>query len=150
MLNFSIYPILLTNLAFYIRLDDNTLLSSYLPTCILLHTESALMVLFPSLLHNVYPVFLVKLTVTTKQMRLNRKQIKISLGFAYTKYKVQKVMFQSATLDLRQKTIKRTVESYKRFYSIYVLLSRLQSLEGVLFPELISLDNIYNQPHHAF
>ncbi len=146
--NFSIYPILLTDLASYTRLNDNTLLSLHPPTYILLHTESALMVLFPNLPHNIYPIFPVKSTVTAKRTRLNRKQIGISPGFAYTEYKVQGAMFKSATLDLRRKTIKKTTESHKRFCSIYVQLSRVQSLEGVSLLEPISLDDINDQPHH--
>lgn len=71
--NFLIYSILLIALAFYTWLDDNTLLSSHPPTCILLHTESALMVPFANLPHNVYPVFPVKSTVTAKETKLNRK-----------------------------------------------------------------------------
>ena len=80
--NFLIYPILLTIIAFYIRLDNNTLLSSYPPTCILLYIKSALMVPFLSLPSNIYQIFLMKLTVMAKEIRLNRKQIGISLGFA--------------------------------------------------------------------
>ncbi len=98
--NFSIYLILLTDLASYTRLDENTLLSSHLPIYILLLTESVLMVFFPNLPRNVYPVFPVKSTVTAKGTRLNRKQIGISPGFAYTEYKVQEATFNSATLDL--------------------------------------------------
>ncbi len=146
--NFSIYPILLTDLASYTRLDEITLLSSHSLTCILLHTESALMVPFPNLPHNVYPVFPVKSTVTAKRTRLNRKQIGISPGFAYTEYKVQGATFKSVTLDLRHKTIKKTAKSHKRFCSIYVQRSRVQSLERVSLLEPISLDNINNQPHH--
>ncbi len=105
--DFSIYAILLTDLASYTRLDNNTLLSSHPPTCILLHTKSALIVLFPNLPYNIYPVFPVKSTVTAKRTRLNRKQIGISPGFAYTEYKVQGAMFKSATLDPQHKTIKK-------------------------------------------
>ncbi len=83
-----------------------------------------------------------------KGTRLNRKQIEISPGFAYTEYKVQRATFKSATLDLRRKTIKKTAESYKRFCFIYVQLSRVQSLKGVLLLEPISLDDINKQPHH--
>ncbi len=143
-----IYPILLTDLASYTRLDDNTLLGSHPPTCILLHTESALMVPFPNLPRNVYLIFPVKSTVTAKEIRLNKKQIGISPGFAYTEYKVQGAMFKSATLDLQCKTIKKTTKSHKRFCSIYVQLSRVQSLEGISLLEPISLDDIKNKPHH--
>ena len=146
--NFSIYPILLTVIVSYTWLDDNILLSSHLPICILLYTESILMVLFPSFLHNVYPVFFVKSTVTAKKTRLNRKQVDISLRFAYTKYKVQEAIFKSVIFNLQQKLIKRTVESHKQFCSIYMQLSRLQSLEEISLLEPISLDNINNLSYH--
>lgn len=68
MLNFSIYSILLTAISFYIWLDDNTLLSLHCFICILLDTKSALMVSFSCLMHNVYPVFLVKLIVMAKKV----------------------------------------------------------------------------------
>ncbi len=80
--------------------------------------------------------------------RLNRKQIGISLGFAYTEYKVQGAIFKSATLDLQLKTIKKIVESHKLFCSIYVQLSKILSLEGISLLEPISFDDINNQPHH--
>lgn len=52
-----------------------------------------------------------KLTITTKEIRLNKKQVGISFGCAYTKYKVQKSMFKFTRLDLQQKLIKKTVKS---------------------------------------
>lgn len=127
MLNFSIYSILLTAIAFYIWLDDNTLLSLHCFICILLDTKSALMVSFSCLMHNVYPVFLVKLIVMAKKVWFNIKQIGISSGFTYTKYKSPGVMFNFAILDLWQKIIKIIIESYKQFCSIYVQLLRFQS-----------------------
>lgn len=39
----------------------------------------------------------------TKRIKLNKKQIGISLQFAYTKYKVQKAIFKSAPLDFATK-----------------------------------------------
>ncbi len=57
-------------------------------------------------------------------------------------------MFKSATLDLQCKTIKKTAESHKRFCSIYMQQSRVQSLEEVSLLEPISLDDFNNQPHH--
>ena len=106
------------------------------------------MIVFPSFLHNVYLVIPIKLTVTAKRKRFNRKQINICLRFAYLKYKVQGAMFKSATLDLQQKTIKRIVENYKRFCFIYMQKLRLQSLGKVSLLKPISVDNINNQPHH--
>lgn len=143
-----IYPILFIIIVLYIWLDNNILLNSHLLTYILLHIELALMVVFPNLPYNVYPVFSVKLTVTIKKTRLNRKQIEISLGFFYNKYKVQEATFKSITLNLQCKIIKKTVKSYKQFSFIYVQLLQLRSLEEVSLLKLISFDNINNQPHY--
>ncbi len=143
-----IYPILPTYLASYTRLDNNTLLSLHPPILILIHTESTLILPFPNLPRNIYPVFPLKSTVKAKRTRLNRKQIRISPGFASTEYKVQGATFKSATLDLQCKTIKKTAECHKRFCSIYVQISRVQSLERVSLLEPISLDDINNQSHY--
>ena len=86
--NFLIYPILLIVITSYIQLDDNILLSSYPPICILLYIKSTLMVPFLSFLRNVNLVFPMKSTVMAKETRLNKKKVSISLGFAYIKYKV--------------------------------------------------------------
>ena len=51
-------------------------------------------------------------------------------------------------LDLWQRTKKRSIENHKQFCSTYVQLSRLQSLEGILFLKLIWLEDINNQPHY--
>ena len=58
------------------------------------------------------------------------------------------ITFKSAILDLQQKLIIKTAENYKQFCSIYMQLSRLQSLETKLLLKPISLNNIYNQPHY--
>lgn len=106
------------------------------------------MIPFPNLPPNVYPVFPVKSVITAKYTRINRRQIGITPGFAYTEYKVQGATFKSAVLDLRRRSKKKSIENHKRFCSTYVQLSRLQSLEGVSLLEPIQLDDINNQPHH--
>ncbi len=140
--------LLIIVLGSYTRLHNNTLLSSRPPIYILLYIESALMVPFPNLPRKVYLIFPVKSSVTAKKATFKKKQISITPGFAYTKYKVQVATFKSATLDLQQNTVKRTIENHKRFCSTYVQLSRLQSLEGVLLLKPISLEDVNNQPHH--
>ncbi len=69
--------------------------------------------LFSSLPHNVYLVFLMKSTITAKETRLNKKSIGISLGFAYIKYKIQEATLKSAILNLPYKTINKTAEIHK-------------------------------------
>ena len=135
-------------LAFYRKLDNNILLSSWPLTCILLYTDFALIVFFPNLLFNLYLVFPVKLAIVAKKTKLNIKLMEITPGFVYTKYKVQRATFKSATLNLQCKLIKRSTQSHKQFCSIYVQLSRLQNLEKILFLEPISLDDINNQSHY--
>lgn len=54
-------------------------------------------------------------------------------------------MFKSMTLDLHQKMIKKTTQSHKQFYSVYVQLLRLQSVEEIFIVKPISLNNINNQ-----
>lgn len=148
MLNCSSHKILFMALVSYTRLNNNILLGLHPPICILLYTNSTLMMLFPSLLPNVYPVFSVKLTVTARKTRLNRKQIRIIPGFIYTKYKVQGAMFKSAVLNLQRKTSNRSTEYHKWFCSTCVQLFRLQSLKKVLLLTPISLGKINNQLYH--
>ena len=84
--------------------------------------------------------------MTVKKTSVNRRQKRLTPGFAFTEYKVQGETFESAVLDLRQKN-KRRGESHKRFYSIYVQLSWLWILQGVSLLEKIDLDDIDNKPH---
>lgn len=121
--------LLIIILGSYTQPDNNILLSLHPLICILLHIKSALMVSFPNFPHNAYLVFPVKLNVMANRATFKKKQIGIIPGFAYTKYKVQRAIFKSATLNLQQKTIKKTPKNYKRFFSIYVQLSKLQILE---------------------
>lgn len=84
------------------------------------------MMLFQKFLYHLYLVFSVKSTIMIKKIRLNGKQVETSSRFTYTKYKVQRTIFNPSILDLQQKIIKKIAESYKQFCSIYVQLLRLQ------------------------
>ena len=135
--------------ATYTQIDSHTLLCSHQPHCILLHTDSLLIIPFPGLPSNVYLVFPVRSVVTAKKTSVNRHQIGLTPGFAFTEYKVQGATFESAVLDLRRKSKKKGKESHKRFCSTYVQLSRLRTLQGVFLLEKINLDDIDNKPYPA-
>lgn len=75
---------------------------------------------FPNLLPNIYPIFQLISTITIKKTNFNRKQIGITSVFVHTKYKIQGGMFKFVVLDLKQKTINRFLESYKRVCSTYI------------------------------
>lgn len=64
------------------------------------------MVFFSNFSRNIHPIFFVKSNVIFKRTIFYGKQIGITLGFAYSKYKVQTVTFQSTILDLQQITVK--------------------------------------------
>lgn len=68
-------------------------------------------------------------------------------GFAVTDYKVQRATFRSTVLDLRRESKLDGQNSYKRFCSNYIQLSRLQSLDGIHLLEGIELEDINNKPH---
>lgn len=78
------------------------------------------MIPFPNLPPNVYPIFPVKPVVTAKKTRLNRKQIGITPGFAYTEYKIQGATSKSAVLDLRRRPKKKKKKDLQRITSDFV------------------------------
>lgn len=78
------------------------------------------MVFFSSFLPNIYLVFSIKSTVIVKKIKLNKKQIEITLKFVYIKYKAQKAMFQSVVLDLQCKINNKSIKYHKQFCSTYV------------------------------
>lgn len=63
--------------------------------------------------------------MTAKKISVNRYQIGLTPGFAFTEYKVQGVTFKPAVLDLQQNSRKRGKKSHKQFCFIYVQLSWL-------------------------
>lgn len=107
----------------YTRINSHTLLYSYQPHFILLYMDSLLTILFSELPFNVYLVFSIRSVVTTKKTSINRYQIKFIQGFAFIEYKVQRATFESAVLNLQQKSKKRERESHKQFCPTYVQLS---------------------------
>ena len=84
----------------YIRIDSHTLLYSYQLYYILLYTDLPLTIPFPRFLSNVYLVFSVRSIVIAKMTNINKHQIELTLGFAFTEYKVQRATFKSTVLDL--------------------------------------------------
>lgn len=87
-------------------------------------------------------VFLVKSTLTIYGISITKLKILITSSFAITNYKMQKVTFWLAILDLYKNSKLEDKDLYQRFYSIYVQLSRLQILNGVQLLQTITLDDI--------
>lgn len=85
MINYLNLELLLILLRSYTGLDTNTFLSLYLHYCILLYIDLVLIINFPSLLSNVYVVFLIRFIFIIKNTSINKKEIWITLEFLYTK-----------------------------------------------------------------
>ena len=128
------------------RIGSFTILCSCPLHCMLLQRQHLLKVAFPDLPANVFPLFLVKSTVSLQGISINRMQILLTPAFAVTDYKVQGATFIIAILDFQHSQFANNV-SHKAFCSIYVQLSRLQSLKGVQLLQTISLKDINNQPN---
>ena len=96
-------------------------------------------------------------------VKISRWQISIAPAFALTENKVQEATFKFAILDLRRKkkvnkagttTQSRNAKnddewSPKRFCSVYVQLSRLETLAGVKLLERINFEDIDNRSDPA-
>ena len=65
------------------------------------------------------------------EISFTRSQILIITSFAVMEYKVQEAIFQTVILDLQWDYNAKSKRLYKRFYSTYSKLSRLQILDGV-------------------
>lgn len=94
------------------------------------------------------PVFPVDSTVHHNGLAIKQKHILLTPAFVLAEYKVQGSTFKSAVVDLkRTKHVKALQEIYKNFYSTYVQLSQLTTLEGVQLLEPITLFDVSYKPH---
>lgn len=101
---------------------------------------------------DVFPVFPTQSTLTfDDNIKIQRKQIPLTPAFAMTEYKVQGASFKTAVLDLHWPDgTERGDEAdwrHKRFFSVYVQLSRLETLDGVHLLQPIQFADIDNKPH---
>lgn len=130
--------------------DAKTWLYSRPALCVLLEKSNLLPMGFDNVPEGIFPVFPSKSTLSLDNMKISRTQIPLTPGFALTMYKVQGATFQNAVLDLHRKNeaIGR-FEKHRRFCSMYVQLSRLQTLDGVQLLEPVDFVDISYKPHPA-
>lgn len=67
-------------------------------------------------------------------------------AFSLTDYKVQGSTFTEAILDLKNDPTRRGWDAHRKYCSIYVQLSRLRSLDGLLLLQKISMEDIKFAP----
>ncbi len=102
-----------------------TILSSYLPFCILLKMSQHSEIAFLMLPENVFLVFLAKSTLTMYDSSVTRLQILMMLGFTITDYKVQGATFQTIVHNLHKHSKSKDKSLHKKFCFTYIQLSRL-------------------------
>ena len=67
-------------------------------------------------------------------------------AFSLTDYKVQGSTLTTAVLDLKNDPTARGHDKHKKFCSMYVQLSRLQSLEGLYLLQKIQMSDLQFSP----
>ncbi|KAJ6125948.1 hypothetical protein N7471_010441 [Penicillium samsonianum] len=92
------------------------------------------------------PIFPIERSITVKGLSVRRKQIPICPAFCLTDYKVQGSTLSAAILDLKNGTARRGQDSHRKYCSLYVQLSRLQSFHGLHLLEKISFDDLRFSP----
>jgi hypothetical protein len=95
---------------------------------------------------NVVPIFPLERSIPIKGYSVRRKQVPVCPAFCLTDYKVQGSTLSSAILDLKTRSNVRGQDHHKRFCSLYVQLSRLQSLDGLYLLQRIEMTDLRYAP----
>lgn len=85
----------------YIWINSHILLYSYQAHYILHYTDLSLTLAVPKLAFNMYIVFSIRSVVTAKKTSFNRYQIRLTPDFVFTEFKVQRMIFEFAVLNLQ-------------------------------------------------
>jgi len=93
------------------------------------------------------PVFPIERSITFKGWSIRRKQIPICPGFSLTDYKAQGATLKTAVLDLKDDPTAKGQTEHKKFCSMYVQLSWLQSLDGLYLLQAIDIKDLRFLPH---
>jgi len=78
---------------------------------------------------------------------VRRKQVPVCPAFSLTDYKVQALTLKIAVLDLKDDSTAKGQNEHKKFCSLYVQLSRLQSLNGLYLLQKIEMKDLQFRPH---
>jgi hypothetical protein len=87
-------------------------------------------------------------SITVKGLSVRRKQISIYLAFCLADYKVQGSTISATILDLKNDTARRGQDSHRKYYSLYVQLSRLRSFQGLHLLQKITFSDLRFSPDH--
>ena len=101
---------------------------------------------FEDLDETLMPVFPLEKSIILKGYSIRRKQAPMCPAFSLTDYKVQGSTLTKAVLDLKDNPTRKGQDRHKKFCSMYVQLSRLQSLEGLYLLQKIQMSDLQFSP----
>ena len=123
-------------------MDDLYILCTKPPACVLFRRENSKHSKFEDLETKVIPVFPLERSITIKGYSVRRKQVPMCPAFSLTDYKIQGSTLTTAVLDLKDNPSTKGQDHHKKYCSIYVQLSRLQSLNGLYLLQRIDMDDL--------
>jgi hypothetical protein len=129
-------------LAEFFEIDDLYILYTKPPACVLFQQDNLEHSKFKGLDSKIVPVFLLERSITVKGHSVHRTQVPICPVFSLTDYKVQGSILTNAVLDLKHDPSTRGQDSYKKYCSNYVQLSRLRSLQGLHLLQSITIEDL--------
>jgi hypothetical protein len=136
-------------IAEFFKIDDLHILCTKPPACVLFRQDNSRQLAFKDLEAQVVPVFPIERSITVKGYSVRRKQVPMCPAFSLTDYKVQGLTLTTAVLDLKADPIAKGQNEHKKFCSMYVQLSRLQSLEGLNLLQEIDMKDVQLRPHDS-
>lgn len=116
------------------------------PASVLFKPDKPLATTFDQLPPSVMPIFPIERSISVKGLSVRRKQIPICPAFCLTDYKVQGSTLSAAILDLKNDLARRGHDSYRKYCSLYVQLSRLRSFQGLHLLQKITTDDLRFSP----
>jgi hypothetical protein len=102
--------------------------------------------MFEGLEANVVPIFPLEGSINIKGYSIRRRQVPMYPVFSLTDYKIQSSTLSIAILDLKDDSNAKGQNSYKKYCSLYVQLSRLRSLIGLYLLQKIEIKDLRFRP----
>jgi hypothetical protein len=127
-------------------MDDLYILCTKPPACVLFQQDNSKCSAFENLEAKVVPVFPIKASITIKGYSVRRKQVPMCPAFSLTDYKVEGSTLTTAILDLKDDPNAKGQSEHKKFCSIYVQLSRLQTQHRLHLLQKISMEDLRFRP----
>ncbi len=101
---------------------------------------------FDNLDTKIDPVFPLERCITIKEHSVRRRRMPMCPAFSPTDYTVQDSTLTAAVLDLEDNSSAKGQDGHKKYWSIYVQLSRLQSLDGLHILQSIDMEDLRFRP----